>query len=191
MSKKLSITIMAHPERKDWAEELSQQLNAPIVYDQKNNIWDTCRRSWLSMVDSESEYSLVLQDDAILCTDFINIAEKVLNRDLIYSFYAGNLLAGRLKQAQSQGDDILITNMIFNEVAICMPTKYISEMIEYCDKREATTDQEIGKWARQRGIKICNTIPSLVDHRDTDSIFRRNYKLEPYKKPRRAVIFKG
>lgn len=181
---------MAHPERKEWAKDLSQKLQVPIVYDRKNDIWDTCRRAWLA-IDKNAEYGLVLQDDAILCTDFRKHAEAVLQEDFVYSLYAGNLLSNRIRMAERKGRDYVITEMVYNEVALCMRTEHIGAMIQYCDEREATTDQEIGRWAKLNRIKIYHPLPSLVDHRDTESIFRRNYNRMQPPTPRRAVRFKG
>lgn len=189
MKKKLSIVIMAHPERKEWAEELSKKLNAPVVYDRINNIWDTCRRSWLA-VDTSAEYGLILQDDSIIANDFIKRAEALLTEDTVYSFYAGKLLATKINRAVQRKESVVYSGMIFNEIAICMPTKYINEMVKYSDVREAKTDQEIAKWARSKRLKICYPIPSLVDHRDGESIFYRNYNRPVSGRPRKAYIFK-
>jgi len=189
MSNKLSIVIMAHPERQQMAKELSQQLQAPIVYDRINNIWDTCRRAWLSQVSVGAEYTLVLQDDAIVCKDFRERAEALLQEDKIYSLFAGHLLASRIKHALNKGVDFVESGMIFNEVALCMRTEHIEAMVAFCDERQATTDQEITKWARLRHMKIRYPIPSLVDHRDGDSIFQRNYNRPSWNRPRKAVKY--
>lgn len=184
---------MAHPERQEWAKQLSQELQAPIVYDRCSNIWDTCRRAWLSQVSIGAEYTLVLQDDAIVCSNFRERAEKIIaaqTEDFIYSFYVGNLLAMRVRKAEQGGQDHVITNMIFNEVALCMKTEHIERMVKFCDDREAKNDQLITQWARIARIKIFHPLPGLVDHRDGDSIYRRvnNKPLSPT--PRRAISFK-
>lgn len=193
MSDKLSIVIMAHPERQEWAKLLSQELNAPIVYDRKNNIWDTCRRAWLSQVSVGAEYTLVLQDDVILCSDFRAKAEAILaaqEADNVVSFYAGSLLGNRIDKALREGEDFVLTGMIFNEVALCMKTEHIPEMVAYCDSREAKTDQEICNWCRKNRRNIYHPIPSLVDHRDEESIYKRVYNKPDKNAVRKAYKFK-
>jgi len=180
---------MAHPERQKWAKELSQKLQAPIVYDRISNIWDTCRRAWLSQVSVGAEYTFVLQDDAIVVDNFRERAEALLTEDKVYSFYAGHLLATRINRAETRNEDFVETGMIFNEVAICMRTEHIPAMVKYCDDREATTDQEIGRWARLKRLKIRYPIPSLVDHRDGESLFQRNYNRPAWNRPRKAVKY--
>lgn len=189
MNKKLSIVIMAHPERKEWAEELSRKLNAKIVYDRKNNIWDTCRRSWLA-IDKKADYGLVLQDDSIIADNFIEKAESLLGGDYIYSFFAGKLLSTRINRAILKKEDHVIATMIFNEVALCMKTKHIDKMVKYCDDLQVNTDQYISRWAKINKINIKYPLPSIVDHRDSESIFRRNYKMPLSNRPRKAYFFK-
>lgn len=186
---KLSIVIMAHPERQKWAKELAQKLQAPIVYDRVNNIWDTCRRAWLSQVSVGAEYTLVLQDDSIVCSNFRERAEALLEEDLIYSFFAGHLLATRIRHAVVRKKPYVESGQIFNEIALCMRTEHIEDMVKYCDDREATTDQEISKWARWRRLKIRYPIPSLVDHRDGESLFQRNYNRPAWNRQRKAVRY--
>lgn len=181
---------MAHPKRQKWAKELSHKLKAPIVYDTKNNLWDTCRRAWLS-IDRNAEYGLVLQDDAIVCDNFIKKAEKYLNgSDYIFSFFAGKLLASRINKAIREDKNYVIAGMIFNEVALCMKTKHIEKMVEFCDSRNAQNDQEITKWARLSNIDIFYTVPSLVDHRDGESIYRKNFNKPEPNQSRPAYYFK-
>lgn len=183
---------MAHPERQEWAKELSQKLQAPIVYDRISNVWDTCRRAWLSQVSVGSEFTLVLQDDAIVCDNFIEKAEAILSsqsEDFVFSFYAGQLLGSRIDQAIKHGQDFVTSGMIYNEIALCMRTEHIESMVAYCDERKAVTDQEICNWCRVNRKKIYYPIPSLVDHRDSESIYRRVYKKPVKNKVRKAYKY--
>lgn len=189
MSNKLSIIIMAHPERQAWAKELSQKLNAPIVYDTQNNLWDTCRRAWLAHMSIGAEYSLVLQDDAIITENFREKAEAILKDDFIYSFYLSSFLSPRVNIAKKRGKDHVISSMIFNEVALCMKTKHIDKMIEYCDVREAQNDHEIGRWAKSVAKRVYYPIPSLTTHRDSESIYRRNIGQAQPERERKAIEF--
>lgn len=181
---------MAHPDRAHFIPYLQERLGGdiPVVYDEKQNIWDTCRRAWLT-IDRSAEYGLVIQDDAIVCNGFERKAKRRLKEDAIYSFYAGDLLRTRITRAVRQGENEVRTNHIYHEIALAMKTKRIEEMVRFCDEREAQDDHEIDRYARREGLEIIHTIPSLIDHRDDESIYRREYNVEMRHKPRKAVLY--
>jgi len=180
---------MAHPSREKYIPYLLEKLgDVPVIYDQKNNIWDTCRRAWLA-IDKSAEYGLVIQDDAIVCDNFHERAEALLDGDFVYSFFAGHLLATRVRHAINRKKRYVESGQIFNEIALCMRTSHIDGMVRFCDEREAQTDQDISKWARACRIKIRYTIPSLIDHRDEESLFQKNYNRPAWSRPRKAVVY--
>lgn len=186
---KVSIVIMAHPSRAEFIPYLKERLgNVEVIFDEKNNVWDTCRRAWLA-VDQSCEYGIIIQDDAIVCNNFRERAEEILTDEYIYSFYAGALMSNHILRADRDGKNYVISDTIFNEIALCMKTKHIDEMVKFCDDREAQTDQEIMKWAQSKGIKIFYTLPSLIDHRDTESIYKKNYNKPFTTKVRKAFRF--
>ena len=191
--KTLAIVIMAHPERQAMAKALSQELQAPICYDRINNLWDTCRRAWLSQVSVGADYTLVLQDDAIACKGFRKKALAIINaqdKEYMTAFYAGGMARTRVNQALRDGMPYFLSGMIFNEVALCIPTKYIEEMVKFCDDREAKNDHFIQQWAHLKRLKVFYPVPSLIDHRtDTPSIYRRNYGRVGVNDPRKATAF--
>lgn len=195
--KNLSIVIMAHPERADFIPYLQERLggDVPVVWDEKNNIWDTCRRAWLAQ-DLTADYALVIQDDAIICDDFRERALDAIDRiaalkypDPVISFYAGWMLENRVRVAQRTGKDYVVSPMIMNEVALCLKTRHIDEMVKFCDDRNADTDQLITRLAQQRQMKTVYTVPSLVDHRDSPSIYKRVYGRKAADRPRKAVAY--
>lgn len=181
---------MAHPKRKHLIPYLKEKLgDVPVVWDEKNNLWDTCKRAWQT-IDKNCEFGLVIQDDALVTSNFREKAEACLKSDRVYSFYLSRLLSNRVRLAKKREYKTIRSSMIFNEVAICMKTCHIDEMIAFCDEREATTDQLIGIWARQRGKKIYYPIPSLTSHRDDEpSIYKEVYKKPPAVRERVAIEF--
>lgn len=182
---------MAHPSRADFIPYLRRKLgDVPVLFDRKNNVWDTCRRAWLAH-DRKCEYAVVIQDDAIICDGFKSKAKKLLTADMVYSFFAGSMLSNRIATAHKKGIAHVDSDMIFNEIALCMPTKYIDEMVKYCDDRNSDTDHNIGNWARAKRIKIRYVIPSLIDHRDDESLFRKIYNKKYMNVQRKAVMFIG
>ena len=189
MENKLSVSIMAHKKRSDMIPYLHEKLGkVRVVWDRKNNLWDTCRRAWLAY-DKTAEFHCVIQDDALVTDDFYKKAEKFLTEDRILSFYLSSFLETKVKNAIAKNENIVNATMIFNEVAICMPTKYIKEMVAYCDEREAQNDQLISRWAGERAKAIYYPIPSLVSHRDTESIYRSNCNRPFPIRERKAIQF--
>jgi len=169
---------MAHPKREDWAEALGKELEAEVVYDQENNIWDTCRRSWLSNNFSK-DYSAVIQDDAILCSNFQHLARQMVSESddgHVYSFYSADYkpLVNQLKEAEKQDKDHTTTQFIYNEIALCMKSERVEDMVAFCDQFNPDLDHQINKWALQDGLRIYHPTESLVEHRDGESLYRQN-----------------
>lgn len=181
---------MAHPKRKKYIPYLQKMLgeDTKIVFDRKNNIWDTCRRAWLAH-DMDSEYAVVIQDDAIICKQFRKRAEAVLNDDAVYCLYAGRHLRLRIESALRKNETFVRSARILNEVAICIRTEHIPEMVKFCDEMHSQTDQNITKWATKKRLPILYPIPSLVDHREGESLYRKIYNKPLPTVSSKAVIF--
>lgn len=188
MRKKLSIVIMAHPRRRQWAESLGRQLKAPVVYDERSNVWDTCRRAWLAQ-DKKAEYGVVIQDDAIVCRDFKRRASKLLRGEPMYNFYLTHLFLNRAERAEREGAEYVVSGAVMNEIALCIRMELVDSMIQFCDERGADTDQLIGRWAQWHRHRILYPIFSLIDHRDEESIYNQNYGRAVPSRPRRCVRF--
>jgi len=168
---KLSIVIMAHPDRREMAEGLAESLGGvPIVWDKINDVWDTCRRAW-EAIDKTAEYGLVLQDDAVVCRDFIKRCEAILTGRYVYNLFVHYVFRARVNKARSEGKNAFFRSGIASEVAVCLPTKYIRGMLKYCQEHDTRTDTFISVWAHRSRIKVCYPIPSLVDHRAGESVF--------------------
>src|SRR5690554_2196422 len=146
---KLSASIMAHPVRKEYAEELQRTLDRPIeiIYDanpvpSRNPMqrWATGRRAWEAH-DPEADWHMVIQDDALACKDLIAGLEKaleVLGPEGLVSAYTGT---GRPDQynvrrahrhAQDKGHSWMPTKSLCWGVAILAPVPTIPDMVKWC-----------------------------------------------------------
>ena len=76
---KISYSIMAHPKRKEWAEELARELDCEIYWDNDNTVWHTCRGAW-QLADRTSDYHSVIQHDAVLCRNFKQIVQELVKK---------------------------------------------------------------------------------------------------------------
>lgn len=159
---------MAHPSRAKWAEELSKQLKAKIVWDQKNDVWDTCKRAWQAH-EMTADWAITIQDDAIVAKDFRKRSKEHLKRasDLgcAVQFYAGS---GRLDTqfAQSYPQGYYVDEFLSWGVAIAIKPALIPPMIRFGNSYPAWQDDiKIKYFLKSRRIKTYYPLPCLVDHR--------------------------
>ena len=67
----LSVSMMAHPKRAAQVEGILAQLDrkdVEVVWDERENRWDTGRRSMLAY-DPRCSHHAVIQDDVLVCRD--------------------------------------------------------------------------------------------------------------------------
>lgn len=166
---------MAHPARRAFVGEMAELLpEATVVWDRKNDRWDTGRRALLSH-DPAARFHLVVQDDAILCRDFVAGAELVASvaGDRPVALYTGKTrpyaetITPVVRRAIRTRTPWLATRGPLWGVAIILPTKDIAEVVGWGDTHLTfpNYDRRIGTYYASRGIDCWYTIPSLVDHR--------------------------
>lgn len=179
----LSIKIMAHRKREVFVADLVERLgilDEDVIWDTKQNRWDTGRRAW-EAIEQEAEWGVVIQDDAIVCRDFaegMELALDQLDPNVVVSPYVGTRrpMAHRVEAAVRSAIDndaawIRMPSLNWG-VAIVLPTAIINDMLPWCDRQSYPNyDRRIGRYCIdvKRMSTIC-TWPSLVDHRDTPSL---------------------
>lgn len=174
---KLSVAIMAHPKRARYMEYLQSRMQqrATIVWDQKNDRWDTGRRSQLAY-SADATHHLVVQDDAILPrSGFLEAVEESLRYvpDNPISFYTGMvrpsaaLVTSKVNQVKAAGLTWFMMQGPWWGVAVCTPTKLIPDMIKWGDMHPhiANYDLRMSKYYDTKRIRCYYSIPSLVSHR--------------------------
>jgi hypothetical protein len=164
---KIALSIMAHPSRKERAEQLSKELgNIPISFDNGNGIWWN-RKNAMSMYSPDDDFICVLQDDAIPCKDFINKLHEIVKDKKAYSLYFGNRKATRQLAEKALKDGGVELTWLSWGVAIVLPTNIIPELIKYGDKLkkyDKHDDTKISKYLKKIGMMIYFPMPSIVDH---------------------------
>jgi len=167
---KISISIMAHPSRAEMVEYIKERLgNIPVSFDKGQGIWENCKAAW-RLHDPKAEWHIVVQDDAIICNDFIKKAIEVLEiaekKGCAASLFFGKRLL--LKETAKQGmkTGFIIRKMLHWGLAICLPVRLIEEMIAFGDKMNIQQDDaRISYFLQSKKIPIYYPMPSLVDHR--------------------------
>lgn len=172
----LSVAVMAHPSRAAFVEELTPQLpGAEVVWDERNDRWDTGRRSLLAY-DSRASHHVVVQDDAILCTDFLAGVEAAVafSGENPVGLYTGRVrphqatITPAVKGALAAGAPFLVAPGPYWGVALAIPTAHIDELVAWGDENPQIKnyDRRIGAWYdRVKSLECWYTVPSLVDHR--------------------------
>jgi hypothetical protein len=166
--------VMAHPARRDWAEQLAGRLGCEIVWDRKQNVWDTARRAWLAH-DPDATHHLVVQDDAKVCADLpqaaVKVARTVGDRPVSFTTIGYRLRhhVGSYQTAVKEGRTFWLSDRGISTVALMIPTRLVARMIAACDGGSSKHDDvRIMSWLSSRNLKTAYTIPALVDHRDRD-----------------------
>ena len=172
----IETAIVAHQRRYPDALDLAERLNAAICMDDcgmgaaRNH-----ERAWTWLKDSTEPWCLVLEDDAVVCADFLNQASMALAHapSPIVSFYLGR---GRpphwqqriAKVIASEAHWIIATEMLHG-VATAVRTELIPDLLAWIEDQEPV-DEAIGDFAQQNNFEVSYTHPSLVDHRDSGTI---------------------
>lgn len=170
----LSASIMMHPSRKENLQYLQEKLgDVPVAFDKINNIWDTCRRAWMER-NKNSEYHVVIQDDAIVCDNFYERALSVIEesgRDKAISFYYGKRGNQLSVIQEAMKDGHIIKKQLHWGVAVCLRTEWIDDMLSFANPLNFVQDDyRIGCFLRNSGIKVYYPLPSLIDHRSGVSL---------------------
>lgn len=179
MNVSLSIAVMAHSARGEWAGLLAAELDAPIVWDNGRGVWSTGRRALLAH-DPDATHHLVVQDDAVICRELVAGLEVALS-------YAGHRAVGlytgsrpdrtRIAKAGRTATEMGVSWISTRHwplwgVASAHPVDMIGDLVASGDTmgRPTRYDLQTRHFYRNAGVAVWYTWPSLVDHRDGPSL---------------------
>jgi hypothetical protein len=165
---KLSISVMAHPKRADFFDYLKSKLgDVPFSIDDGRGLIWNCRNAW-SMYDVKADYHVVIQDDAIVCENFMERAIAVLKKanGLPVSFFHVSPISYKKYREQREKTGAIIQPVLSGGVALCLPVNLISSMLEHYDADKVPhDDHRIGRFLMSINTPLYFPIPSLIDHR--------------------------
>ena len=174
----LSISVMAHPSREKFFPYLKKKLGESVPFSIDHNsegVWPNAKKAWAMALDGEQAlYHVVIQDDAVVCDNFLERAEGVVRdairrcktSEIAISFYFGKRgnLTDESKKALERG--FATRQSPTWGVAICLPVSHIAPMIEYGNRFNVPQDDyRIGMYLKKKGIRVYFPMPSLIDHR--------------------------
>lgn len=174
----LSVRIAAHKKRAMWAQALSKELDAEIVWDSVNNTWETHRRALLS---AEGTHLLLIQDDAVPSEGLIESVTRAIE-------YSGEHPICLYSQATKRLGEVERLNPVtwwaglgpLYGVANVIPTQHIEDIVRAGDiYRGPSYDRRLWMWYKAKGITCLYTYPSLVEHRGIESLMWQNRKERP------------
>lgn len=173
----LSIAVMAHRKREAWVPDLEKQLgpDTQVVWDQKNDRWDTGARSLMAF-DPTKTHHLVVQDDALLPPDFVAGVLKMLRH--VPDGHPVGLYYGRVRpkgleterlvaKASQSKASFIVHNGPWWGVGIIVPTDQAAAVVNWGNNRSQIPnyDRRISRFYQSIGVDCYYTVPSLVEHR--------------------------
>lgn len=188
------IGIVAHIDRLYEAEALADTVNADYINVDDGTLGCNAnhKRVWKHLhLHATGEWLIVLEDDAVPVNDFLDQAHAALAQapTPVVSFYLGRhhiptLDVERDKQqailkAEAADASWITSPHLHHAVAVAVRTTYAESMLQHLNGLPDffPIDEAIGHWARNNGIDISYTWPSLVDHADMPTLFRHHDKL--------------
>lgn len=182
----VSIVIMAHPERRAWAEALGEELSARVIWDNGEGHIATALRC-LEAYDPEATHHIVLQDDAIPAKGFREMAERIaaLAGPEPVCHYTGGRLGishgrsakQRFVAARKRDASWFLTNGPFWGVGVSHPVARLPEVIElFRAHDDPGDDPRLRSAYGELGIPCWYPVPSLVEHRDGGSLLHAHRK---------------
>ena len=191
---KLSASIMAHPDRAPYVDELRDALGRPVAvfWDREgpangnaDRVWRTARGGW-ELADPDADFHLLLQDDAWPSHHLLTGLEVALAEvppDAVVCPYLGKggATPHRWRRMAADADRLgaswVVSSKLMWGVGIILPTARVPEMIDRADRMAGITDDmRVAGWAEKTKTDVWYTWPSLVDHRAVPSLTKHNAK---------------
>lgn len=188
---KISIAVMAHPDRAKEADKLFRKLgkfySRALVFDKDNNEWNTGVEALHAHTDSD--YHVIIQDDAIIGPKFFeNVFRAILYapQNTALSFYTGKVrpfpkrVATAVATARNVNASYLQWDRLGWGVCFSLPTYQIDQMLGYVKGSSLPFDQRISLFYNRYKLPVFYTNPSLVNHDyKLGSLIKNDYNQEP------------
>lgn len=179
----LSITIMAHPKRYGFIHNrILPKINTHCCSLQthfdtlSNGVWWNGRLSWLRS-DKACTHHMVLQDDAILCLDFVETCLKIIEQlpnHPIYLYSGSNLVTA----AQARNEHWATMKGGVWGIAIIMPIAWGPQFVQWADAHVnpdlKTYDGRLGMWLSKQNKNAWVCVPNLVEHDGTTTLLKHH-----------------
>ncbi|MGV7669140.1 glycosyltransferase family 25 protein [Mycobacterium kansasii] len=194
-----AIGIVAHHSRLDQAKQLHDEVQADVLMVDDTNRRLGCeanhRRVWAELATIDTDWSVVLEDDAVPVPNFRNQLTQALSvaPTPFVSLYLGQGFPRQWQHAirrtltNTTPNTCWITcGWMLHAVGIAIRSTHIPAMLDYLSTHTyKPVDQAIGHHVRTIGHHTAYTLPSLVDHADGPSVHQHQDGI-PRTLPRKA-----
>lgn len=212
----ISAAIVAHPDRRQRARTLAGTVGTPesvkhiptTIFEDTENLGcdDNHVRAWEWLSEQDSEWLMVLEDDALPIPEFgeqLTTALKTAPSPLVslylgrtrpafYQHQVAHALVGCSHPGPEDAVDLsvpwVVCSRLLHCVAVVMRREVVADLVPELPALVAykgAIDQALTEFARQYNMPVSYTIPSLVDHDDQDS-YALHTDLNPVFGPRVA-----
>lgn len=169
----ISICHAAHkPERKPTLNKMLEALKGQSVHveDKPGKPHEWSERQWRYAVSLGCTHAVLLNDDVVLCEDFVEVLTKVIQAKPghVINLYNTHHYA---HQAYAGGKRWLTSPEGLIGIAYALPT---SSLVEFLEWRETalmpgtvevlSEDQLLNLWVMSKHALVWHTVPALVDH---------------------------
>ncbi|QZE10549.1 glycosyltransferase [Mycobacterium phage ScoobyDoobyDoo] len=179
----IAVAVVAHPDRqRDMAPALREVADRCFIDDGRLGAGRNHLRAWRYLARQDSEWGVVLEDDALPVDGFSEQLTKALRvaPTPVVSLYLGRTrpphrqhsINRALGMISVDGVDPhwLVSPYLLHHVGVAIHTDQIESLIEYMPwhlRTQTPPDEILSRWV-QRGPKcqVSYTWPSLVDHND-------------------------
>lgn len=180
MQVSIAVGVVAHEARRAKAQQLYEQVGAVYISIDDGRLGAGINhvKVWRHVAAHNTDWSIVLEDDAQPITDFPAAAIAALQYapTPIVSFYLGKTrppqwqakIRAAVAKANNDQSAWITHSRLLHAVAVAAKTELVEPMIAHVLRRRyLPIDEAISNWARINSHRIAYTHPSLVDHDDT------------------------
>jgi GR25 family glycosyltransferase involved in LPS biosynthesis len=181
----IGVAVVAHESRRKAANELAERVdvNANLVSFDNGTLG--CEGNHLRVLRTLAltgfDWCVILEDDAEPVDDFRFHVKHALAHTpgLIVGLYLGTGNPSGQPQRQIRAATIvaarhnyawITADCLIGSVGYVIRTSLIADMLPTITARMGELPLRISRWAQDWGVKICYTVPSLVNHADAEPI---------------------
>lgn len=186
------LIVISHQNRRNMAENLASDVGGLICWDDGTHPGDSvggCASTHLAALKSMREsakvqaagWLVLLEDDAVPVVAFRYWLTRALAAAPapIVGLYLGTgnpsgeaqrQIRQAVVTAQNTNKAWLLADCLIGSVGYVVRADILADMTDFITDRDEELPLRISRWAQDRGVAICYTMPSLVNHDDNDSI---------------------
>lgn len=155
------------------------------IVEDNENCWSGCQKA----LNCEADYICVLQDDVLVCKDFLPTLEKLVKLvpDKPITLFCQREMADRAREWQRSW---LTMKLWFYAQGYIFPKELAKDFLDFAKRHtddRVIDDEKIATWLWKRGLRVWATMPSLVEHIGWNSTTIRSRNFDSYYKMAQRV----